>query len=281
MFLVCNLALIGQEVALEQFAYFSGEEITITTKFEKRVFGRTGELGWQLNSKGSVLGKGKINREDQKVTFKVNELRPGMSIQANLRFSGHGRQRATNLFFFSQDPFSELKILEKTRIGVYPENSPLTQLFEHYKLHHLKLNSLKDYEGQIIYVTGADFTTTPELTDALLNLAIKGVRVIVVAPFKGTFKIKDNDFQRIISYPPQGIKSFRRDFDIPPLASGIASASDGQGLTLQFQENGGGFGAVFVTIGRGSIVFSGWSVENAANPTSIYLLRQYLLMDIR
>ncbi len=273
LFLFFNAA--GYDAGIGRQAFFSGEEYTVTSKLDGRAFGKDNDdLNWQLTARGSDLGSGKIQRENQEFTFKINELRPGMSISAALRFGGHGRQRPVIFSFFSRNPFGEMRQLERVKIGLYPGSSPVAGLLDRYQLPYEKLNSLEDFQEGIVFIGGADFTTQPELSESLQKGLARGLKIIVLPPVKGEIKMPAKLFTKTTPLQRQKIKDLRRGFDVLPLAYGIAPQVVGDMQRLRFSNKG--MAAVTLESGRGQLIFSGWSLEDTTNPTGIYLLRYYI-----
>lgn len=278
---VLQLTVAGYDAGIGRQAFFSGTEYTVTLKLDRRFFGKgeTPELNWNLTGRGTPLGSGVITPENQKISFKVNELRPGIVVPAVLKFNTHGHGRGVMMSFFSPDPFSDLRRLQRIKIGLYPADSPLAALLDRYKLPYEKVSSLDEFHGRILFISGADFTADPKLLEPLARRLQRGMKVVVLPPVKGELKFPASMFTRNTLLPRKGIRELRREFDILPLAFNINMKSDGDTLALKFSEKGRGSGGIMLDTGRGELIFSGWSLSDAENPTGIYLLRHYISPD--
>ncbi len=282
--LVIPLALVGYDGEDERQAFFSGVDYSITTKFDRSFFGKeeNPEITWQLEVNGSELEKGKISPSDQRIRFKVNDLRPGIIVSGNIRFSVRRRQRPMILSFFSRDPFSEMRLLKRIKIGLYPADSALNVLLDRYKLSYEKVESLDQFRGQILFISGIDFAAHPQIFNRLLRNMPRGMKIIVLPPVKGSLKFPVGMFTKTMLLPKNGILELRREFDILPLAYNINMEFNGNSIVLKFGDKGNGSGCVSFDVGQGGkLIFSGWSLEDLANPTGIYLLRYYIQSDIK
>lgn len=281
---VLQLTLAGYDAGIGRQAFFSGMDYTVTTKLEPSSFGKDekSELAWTLTVNDSELGKGLITLEDQRLTFKVNDLRPGIIVTGSLRFGNQGRRRPVTMSFFARDPFSGIRQLQRIKIGLYPADSPLNSLLERYELPYEKVESPEKFRGQVLLVSGVDFETTPKLFDSLLRRMPRGMKIVVLPPVKGTLKIPAAVFTKTTLLPQNGIQELRREFDVLPLAYSINMQSGGDLLTLKFSEKDKGSGGVVLDARQGGkLIFSGWSLDDLTNPTGIYLLRHHLRPDIR
>ncbi len=279
-----QLALAGYDGEIGRQAFFSGVDYSITAKFNRSFFGKeeNPEITWQLIINGSELGKGKISPDDQRIVFKVNDLRPGIIVSGNLRFGIRRHQRPVVFSFFSRDPFSEMRMLKRIKIGLYPADSALNSLLDRYNLTYEKVESLDQFRGQILFVSGVDFSANPKIFNRLLRNMPRGMKIIVLPPVKGTLKFPVGMFTKTMLLPQNGIRELRREFDILPLAYNINMQVNGNSLELKFGEKGNGSGCVSFDVGQGGkLIFSGWSLEDIANPTGIYLLRYYIQSDVK
>jgi|GEM_PF-3346673 hypothetical protein len=281
---VLQLALAGQDGGLEQQAFFSGMDYTLETKFGAPFFGKdeNPELIWVLSVNSSDLASGRISPENQKINFKVNDLRPGITVAGNLRFGSHARRRPVAVYFFARDPFPELRRFKRFSVGLYPADSPLNSLLENYDFEYEKIEAPEKFRGQVLFISGVDFDKNPKLLDPLLRRLPRGRKIVVLPPVSGTLKFPASMFTKTTLLPPNGIQEMRREFDALPLAYNINMQTSGDSLTLKFSDKGQGSGGVVLdTRQGGKLIFSGWSLDDLTNPTGIYLLRYHMRPDIR
>jgi len=271
--MLAGMALRGQ--ALEQHAFFSGREYSIDLKLPPENFSGK-NASWTILSRGSRVGQGKLTADDQLMRFMMRELRPGMVISASMRIGGVRRSMIANLYFFSDKPFAEMRSLSNLNIVLWPKESDLGGTLDKFGLPHTKVTELKEFEGDVLLLGGADFNIEDGLSLQLLKLAREGKKIIITPPLVGKFKLPNDEFSKVSIIPRNGLKSMRREFDNLPLASSIDIDVNGKELLMKFVSGNNGIGGAVIDIGNGMIIFSGWSLTDINNPTAIYLLRQYL-----
>ena len=275
---VLSCAITAQE--FEQQAFFSGPEYIINLKIPAKVFSRKGAT-WVITSKESRIGQGKLSANDQDIKFMMKDLRPNMVIPAVMRISGTKRRIAQTWFFFSRIPFTEMRNLDKIKIGLWPADGALAKTFERFNLSHEKTTKIQAFSGDILFIDGVDFAVNKELLAQIFELAQSGKKIIVTPPFTGTVKIENKMFSKVTFFPQSGLRAMRREFDNLPLDSAINISGASNALSLNFNAESNGIGGALFNVGNGCVMFSGWSLKDENNPTGIYLLRHYLLPSFR
>ncbi|MFN3150198.1 hypothetical protein [Bremerella sp.] len=96
------------------------------------------------------------------------------------------------IWLFSEDPFANRREwLEGLDIHLYDPEDATVKCFEEAKIPHTRItnsNVLADFEGRILIVgSGTSLSKNRGLTDNLMKLAQRGVRVICLAPVDGEF----------------------------------------------------------------------------------------------
>ncbi|NLK82611.1 MAG: hypothetical protein GX280_00835, partial [Lentisphaerae bacterium] len=172
--MLAGMALRGQ--ALEQHAFFSGREYSIDLKLPPENFSGK-NASWTILSRGSRVGQGKLTADDQLMRFMMRELRPGMVISASMRIGGVKRSMIANLYFFSDKPFAEMRSLSNLNIVLWPKESDLGGTLDKFGLPHTKVTELKEFEGDVLLLGGADFNIEDGLSLQLLKLAREGKKI--------------------------------------------------------------------------------------------------------
>lgn len=167
-----------------------------------------GLAGWSLAYAGRTIARGECSFESGpdkggvlEIPIKVPSVNEGIMLPIQFTITLYGKEKnelliswEETLRIFSKDPFVFKKEwLKGLKIGLFDPEKKTSGVFQELGIPHSVLNNvdvLQEYAGDLLIVgNGIDFSNHRGLWNALLQVCVKNIPVLVITPGGGTVAI--------------------------------------------------------------------------------------------
>jgi hypothetical protein len=192
------------------------------------------------------------------------------------------------LYFYPPNPFAGYsQFLTEQKISIWNPSSKgkLKDIFKSLEVPFEKVDSIDQAAGKIIIVYGIDFGQFSGIETDIVNLAKKDeVKIIILAPITGNFKIKTKDYDRMIFAKNDIIHDFSMKFDshlwgtLPASAKSFKVTNSDEDISLSSENGSSGFSFCQLDLGKSKIYLCEWDMDlSEKSPTPLYLLSKLIL----
>lgn len=197
-------SVVSIQTGSQQSDFFGGQQGTLSYQFISKEPVQ-GKLLWQYAAGARTLARGEDTLQLAPGRPGVFELpiefppvREGVVFATRMVISivdGNNEPLATYeqpIWLFPEDPYADRRQwVEGLDIHLYDPEDATVECFEEAKIPYTRItnsNVLTEFEGAILIVgSGTSLSKNRGLTDNLMKLAQRGVRVICIAPVDGEF----------------------------------------------------------------------------------------------
>ena len=273
------------EMTLSRHNFYAGEKCRLTIALPANLPSQSG-IAWTISSMGAELCAGNAAARPDgtfEIEFNAPQLKPEISVKAELVCRNIPGTPAAPLFLRSAEIFTPLAAIEARKLNILKAGEaedPLTAAFKARKIPFKQIGSLEEFDGQALIICGMDFDENQESAKALAALAAQGKKIIILPPLKGHFPAGSRLYGQIILDKAEYIKSFNKDFDLPPAAGSFTASAWDEAFVLSCSGQADGFSCGIFKAGRGAVIITTWDLAKMqeTNPSAWYLLKTWLLL---
>jgi len=271
--------------------YYAGKETEINLSLKKAELVKDGIL-WNLKYSGRTIAAGEISQAQNNIKIKFPFPKLNQGVIASAVFSCSDRQGKNlltkEIHFYPPNPFANnLQFLTEQKISIWNPSSKgnLKEMFKTLEVSFEEVSDINQASGKILIAYGIDFEQFSGIETDIVKLAGKEpVKIIILPPFSGSFKIKSKDYDRIIFARNDIIHEFSKKFDSAlwgatavPAGSFKITHSD-EDISIAIENNKNGFSFCQLNIGESKIYICEWDMAlSGKSPTPLYLLSKLIL----
>lgn len=271
--------------------YYAEKETEINLSLKNAELAKDGML-WNLKYSGRTIAAGEIAQPQNKIKIKFPFPKLNQGVIASSVFSCTDRQGKNlltkEIHFYPPNPFANNSLfLTEQKISIWNPSSKgnLKETFKALEVPFEEISSTSQFTGKILIAYGIDFEQFSGIETDIAKLAAKEpIKIIILPPLSGSFKIKSQDYDRIIFARNDIIHEFSKKFDsalwgstpVPAGSSKITHSDEDISIAIEKKKNG--FSFCQLNIGKSKIYICEWDMElSGKSPTPLYLLSKLIL----
>ncbi|MFA6293000.1 MAG: hypothetical protein WC637_14530 [Victivallales bacterium] len=267
--------------------FYGGREAIINIKTD----GMNGKnLSWNLKYSGLTLASAETAVPESgtvELKFLFPEIKDGGTVTAELTCQSGDKKLVKTVFFFSPNPFSfKKKALEKMKIGLWSPSGDdsAKKILEMLGIITLEVANFADFKGDILVVTGIDFTNFSGLEKDLFNICSSGSNILIINPKAGLLPLQTEKFKNLNFSRNDKIVDFDKKLDSDrwgnsqPNENSLNLVPFDNGIAVEVAGKRNSFTFMSAKIGKGELVICTWDIFGKADksPTPVYLLDKLL-----